>query len=136
MFREHMETYDTMMLNEGWADNARAALRGFRSWMGQFIAKVLNKLSALARQGYRAVMRFLGLDLRVPHSSAPFGFNRGEEHTMNIPTFREYLREKSKRDSSDAMTAKMAKAAGLVKVWKPKMGRAPAAYWWVKPKKS
>jgi len=63
MFREHMETYDTMMLNEGWASNARAALQGFRSWMGQFITKVLNKLSALARQGYRAVMRFLGLEL-------------------------------------------------------------------------
>jgi hypothetical protein len=63
MFREHMETYDTMMLNEGWADNARAALQGFRSWMGQFIAKVLDKLSALASQGYQAVMRFLGLEL-------------------------------------------------------------------------
>ena len=37
---------------------------------------------------------------------------------------------------SDAMVAKMAKAAGLVKVWKPKMGDAPAAYWWVRPKKS
>ena len=59
-----------------------------------------------------------------------------QEHAMSIPTFKEYLREKSKRDSSDAITAKMAKAAGLVKVWKPKMGRAPAAYWWVKPKKS
>lgn len=104
-----------------------------------YAAKGLSRArlySRFTRMVQRVIPGYKGFEVKSGTYEIRSNHYVPEEHTMNIPTFREYLREKSKRDSSDAMTAKMAKAAGLVKVWKPKMGRAPAAYWWVKPKKS
>jgi len=35
--------------------------------------------------------------------------------------------------ASDGWVKKVATAAGLVRVWRPGMGDAPAAWWWVRP---